>query len=54
MDRPLASAVVEEILRVRADFAVQEVIDVMQGAERALGSEEFAQFMDALHEAGLP
>ncbi len=49
-----ASAVVEEILRVRADFTVQEAIDLLPGLERALGSEEFAQFTDALREAGLP
>ncbi len=49
-----ASAVVEEILRVRADFTVQEAIDLLTGLERTLGSEEFAQFTDALRKAGLP
>jgi adenylate cyclase len=48
-----ASAVVEEILRVREDFTVQEAIELMAGAERAIGSEEFAQFMGALRSAGL-
>ncbi|MEE8537250.1 MAG: hypothetical protein V3S71_04535, partial [Acidobacteriota bacterium] len=49
-----ASAVVEEILRVRADFTVQEALDLIPGVERALGSEEFAQLTDALRKAGLP
>ena len=49
-----ASAVVGEILRVREDFTVQEAIELMAGAERAIGSEEFAQFMGALRSAGLP
>ncbi len=49
-----ASAVVEEILRVRADFTAQEAIDLLPGLERAIGSEEFAQYADALRKAGLP
>ncbi len=49
-----ASAVVEEILRVREDFTVQEAIDLLTGAERAIGSEEFARFTGALRKAGLP
>ena len=49
-----ASAVVEEILRVRADFTVQEAIDLLAGLEAILGSEEFGQFTDALRKAGLP
>ena len=49
-----ASAAVEEILRVRADFTVQDAIDLITGLERALGSEEVAQFTDALRKAGLP
>jgi len=49
-----AAALVEEILRVRADFTAQDAIDLMPGAERAIGSEEFAQFTDALRKAGLP
>ena len=49
-----ASAVVEEILRVRADFTAQDAIDLMPGVERAIGSEEFAQLTDALRKAGLP
>jgi len=49
-----ASAVVEEILRVRADFTVQEAIDLLTGLEPILGSNEFAQFTDALRNAGLP
>ena len=49
-----ASAVVEEILRVRADFTVQEAIDLLPGVERAIGSERFAQYPDTLRKAGLP
>ncbi len=49
-----ASAVVEEILGVRADFTVQDAIDLIPGVERAIGSEEFAQYADALRKAGLP
>ena len=49
-----ASAVVEEILRVRADFTAQDAIDLLPGAERVLGPEEFARFTDALRKAGLP
>jgi len=49
-----ASGVVEEILRVRADYTVQEDLDRLPGLKRAVGSEEFAQFTDALRKAGLP
>ena len=49
-----ASAVVEEILRVRADYTVQEAVDLIPGLERILGTDEFAQFADALRRAGLP
>ena len=49
-----ASAVVEEILRVRADYTVQEALDLLPGVERAVGSEEFTQFTYALRKAGLP
>ncbi len=45
---------VEEILRVRADYTVREAIDLLPGLERSLGSEEFARFTDALRKAGLP
>ncbi len=49
-----ASTVVEEILRVRPDFTVQEAIDLLPGLERTIGSERFAQYPDTLRKAGLP
>ncbi len=49
-----ASAMVEEILQVRADFTVQNAIDLLPGLERAIGSDEVAQYRDALRSAGLP
>ena len=48
-----ASALVEEILRVREDFTVEEARALMP-VENAIGSEEAAQFRDALRKAGLP
>jgi hypothetical protein len=33
-----ASAMVEQILRVRTDFTVQQAIDLLPGLERAIGS----------------
>ncbi len=49
-----ASALVEEVLRVRPDLTAQEVIDdLLPGLERAVGSEEFAQYEDALRKAWL-
>ena len=49
-----AAAFFEEILRVRADFTVQDAIELMPGMEGAIGAGEVARFTDALHEAGLP
>ncbi len=49
-----AAALVEELLRVRADFTAQDAMILMPGLERSLGSEGFAQFTDALRKAGLP
>jgi adenylate cyclase len=49
-----ASAMVEQILRVRTDFTVQQAIDLLPGLERAIGSARFAQYKEALRKAGLP
>ena len=49
-----AAAAVEEILRVRADFTTQDAIQLLPGADRAIGAKEFAQFKVALRKAGLP
>jgi adenylate cyclase len=49
-----ASAAIDEILRVRADFTAQDAIDLTPQVESAIGSEEFAQLADVLRKAGLP
>jgi adenylate cyclase len=49
-----ASAAVAEILQVTPDFSVERARVTFQNAENAVGPEEFAAYMEALREAGLP
>jgi len=49
-----ASAAIVEILRVTPDFSVERARQMLAAYENALGSEEFAEVMEALREAGLP
>jgi tetratricopeptide (TPR) repeat protein len=49
-----ASVAVAEILRVTPDFTVERARERWVAWENAVGSEEFAAYMEALREAGLP
>jgi predicted Zn-dependent protease len=49
-----ASAAVAEILRITPDFSVATAREMGAGFENAIGPEEFAAYMEALGEAGLP
>jgi adenylate cyclase len=49
-----AAAAVQEILRVVPDLTAERAMDLLPGLERAVSSEEFAEFPDNLRKAGLP
>ena len=49
-----ASAAVAEILRVTPDFSVERARKMFAAWENAIGPQEFAEYMEALREAGLP
>jgi hypothetical protein len=49
-----ATAAVREILRVVPDLTAERAMELMTGLERAVSSEELAQYPDTLRKAGLP
>jgi adenylate cyclase len=49
-----AGAAVAEILRITPDFSVARAREMVGAWEKAVGPEEFAAYMEALREAGLP